>query len=127
MKRYITEVSGAPKAVGPYSPAVIANGFAFLSGQIPIDPETGKLCGSGIEEQTDQVMKNIKAVLSELKLEFSDIVKTTIFLSDLGNFQTVNAIYARWLGDVRPARSTIQVAALPLGSLVEIECLAMLR
>lgn len=123
MNKYISEVPNAPKAVGPYSPAVISGAYTFMSGQIPIDPATGKLCGDGIEEQTEQVLKNIQAVLTHLNKKFSDIVKTTIFLTDLGNFQTVNEIYARWMNGHKPARSTIQVAALPLGSRVEIECI----
>lgn len=123
MNKYISEVPNAPKAVGPYSPAVISGAYTFMSGQIPIDPATGKLCGDGIEEQTEQVLKNIQAVLTHLNKKFSDIVKTTIFLTDLGNFQTVNEIYARWMNGHIPARSTIQVAALPLGSRVEIECI----
>lgn len=122
-KKYITDIPNAPKAVGPYSPAVIAGAYTFLSGQIPISPETGKLAGEGIEEQAEQVLKNIKAVLTHLGKDFSDIVKTTIFLTDLGDFQTVNGIYERWFGQSKPARSTIQVAALPLGSKVEIECI----
>ena len=123
MIQRIGEVPNAPKAVGPYSPAVIAGDYVFLSGQIPIDPATGKLVEGGIEEQTHQVMRNIEAVLTHLKIEFGSIVKTTIFLSDLSNFQTVNGIYEKWLNGIKPARSTIQVAALPLGSLVEIEAI----
>ena len=123
MKEFYSDIPGAPKAVGPYSPAVKDGAFTFMSGQIPIDPATSKLCGEGIEEQTEQVMKNIEAVLTHVGRKFSDVIKTTIFLTDLGNFQTVNEIYARWMNGHKPARSTIQVAALPLGSKVEIECI----
>lgn len=123
MTKCITEIPNAPKAVGPYSPVVMTDTFTFLSGQIPIDPATGKLCGDGIEEQTEQVLKNIAAVLSHINKNFSDVVKTTIFLTDLANFQTVNEIYARWMNGHKPARSTVQVAALPFGSRVEIECI----
>ena len=127
MNKYINDVSDAPKAVGPYSQAVISGDFVFLSGQIPINPETAQLVGDGIEEQTNQVLKNIKAVLGHLRLDFQNVVKTTIFLTDLGHFKTVNMIYEKWLGVYKPARSTIQVAALPLGAIVEIEMIASLK
>lgn len=123
MNKYITEVPNAPKAVGPYSPAVVTTTYTFMSGQIPIDPTTGKLCGDGIEEQTEQVMKNIQAVLNHLGKNLTDIVKTTIFLMDLSNFQVVNEIYGRWMNGHKPARSTVQVAGLPFGAKVEIECI----
>lgn len=118
-------ITNAPKAVGPYSPAVVAGGMAFLSGQVGLDPMTGQLVGSGIEEQTAQALKNLKAVLVSLGLNFSDVVKTTIFLTDLGHFQTVNKIYGETLGGHKPARSTFQVSALPLGAIVEIEMIAL--
>jgi len=124
MNRYINDVPNAPKAIGPYSQAVLTEELAFLSGQIPINPETGKLVGDGIEEQTQQVLKNISALLAHLNLNFVNVVKTTIFLTDLGNFQIVNKIYEQALGSSRPARSTIQVAGLPMGAKVEIEMLA---
>lgn len=118
---------GAPKAVGPYSPAVRAGGMAFLSGQVGLDPETMQLVGPGIEEQTKQVLKNLGAVLSGLGLSFKDVAKATIFLTDLKNFQAVNAIYGEALGGHKPARSTFQVSALPLGAIVEIEMIALDR
>lgn len=127
MKQYISDAPNAPAAIGPYSQAVTANGFAYLSGQIPLNPETGALVGPTIEAQTEQVMKNIAAVLHHLGLQFTDLVKTTIFLTDLGHFQTVNGIYEKALGGVKPARSTVQVAALPKGANVEIEVIALLR
>ncbi len=123
MKEFFTEIPNAPKAVGPYSPAVRSGAYTFLSGQIPIDPATSKLCGQGIEEQTEQVMKNIKAVLTHVNKDFDSIIKTTIFLTDLSNFQIVNEIYGRWMSGHKPARSTVQVSALPLGAQVEIECI----
>ncbi len=126
MLKYINGVPNAPKVVGPYSQAVVWEKMAYLSGQIPIHPETGQLVDGDIEAQTDQVMKNILAVLGHLNIDFSNVLKTTIFLTDLSNFQKVNAIYAKWVGSVAPARSTIQVAALPLGSQVEIEVVAAL-
>jgi len=118
-----TEIPHAPDAVGPYSPAVISGNYIFFSGQIGIDPQTGKLAGSSIEEQTKQVCQNIYAVLNHFKKSTADIIKTTIFLTDMTNYQTVNALYAKWLGSHKPARSTVQVAGLPAGAIIEIECI----
>jgi 2-iminobutanoate/2-iminopropanoate deaminase len=120
---FISDIENAPKAVGPYSIAAKVPGFLFLSGQIPLDPQTGKLVDGGIEAQTIQVTKNIDAVLKGCNSSKQKIIKVTIFLTDLKNFQAVNALYSEWLQDHKPARSTIQVAALPLGSDVEIECI----
>jgi 2-iminobutanoate/2-iminopropanoate deaminase len=119
------EIPNAPKAVGPYSPVVRAGGMVFLSGQIPLHPVTGELVSGDIKAQTEQVLANLKSVLTGVGLSFSDVVKTTIFLTDLGNFQTVNALYSEALGDHKPARSTIQVSALPRNSAVEIEMIAL--
>jgi 2-iminobutanoate/2-iminopropanoate deaminase len=118
-------IPGAPKAVGPYSPATRAGNLGFLSGQVGINPETGHLVGTGIEEQTTQVLKNLKTVLAEMGLSFKNVAKTTIFLTDLAHFQTVNKLYSDALEGHKPARSTIQVAALPLGAIVEIEMVAV--
>ena len=118
-------ISGAPKAVGPYSPAVRTGDLVFLSGQVGLNPETSQLVGAGIEEQTEQVMMNLKTVLAGVGLSFKDVVKSVIFLTDLGNFQTVNKIYGERLEGHKPARSTIQVSALPLGAIVEIEMIAV--
>jgi len=126
MLKYFSDATNAPAAIGPYSQAVVANNFAFLSGQIPLDPKTMKLVEGGIEEQTRQVFSNIQAVLSHVGADFSRIAKTTIFLTDLGDFQTVNKIYAEFMKDSKPARSTVQVAALPLGSKIEIEVIVAL-
>lgn len=123
MKELYVHIPGAPKAVGPYAPAVRAGSYTFLSGQIPINPETGEICGPTIEAQTEQVMKNIRAVLMHIGRDFTDIVKTTIFLTDMGQFQIVNGIYAQWMKEHKPARSTVQVSALPLKALIEIECI----
>jgi 2-iminobutanoate/2-iminopropanoate deaminase len=115
----------SPKAIGPYSQAVIAGGTLYISGQIPLDPATGLLVEGGIVPQTRQVMKNIGAILAEAMLTYKDIVKTTIFLVDLEEFSQVNETYASYLADqVLPARSTVQVAKLPRNSGVEIECIA---
>jgi len=118
-------IPGAPQAVGPYSLAVRAGGMVFLSGQVGLNPATGKLVGASIEEQTEQVLRNLKSVLQGVGLSFADVVKSTIFLTDLGNFQKVNAMYGAALEGYKPARSTIQVSALPLGAIVEIEMIAL--
>ena len=115
----------APSAIGPYSQAVIANGFLFTAGQIPLDPVAGKIVPGGIVEQTERVMENLQAVLSAAGAAWTDVVKTTVYLHDLSHFPTVNEIYARWLGDARPARSTVQVPGLPRGALVEIDAIAV--
>ncbi len=122
---YFDTINGAPKAVGPYSPVVRAGNLVFLSGQLGINPETSQLIGPGIEEQTEQVLKNLKTVLGGVGLSFQDVVKTVIFLTDLSHFQAVNKIYGERLEGCKPSRSTIQVAALPLGGIVEIEMIAV--
>jgi len=120
-------IPGAPKAVGPYSPVVRVGDTFYLSGQVGLNPETMQLVGPGIEEQTHQVLGNLRTVLEHVGLSFSDVVKSTIFLTDLANFQTVNKIYGEALGGHKPARSTIQISALPLGAIVEIEMIAAAR
>ncbi len=114
----------APPALGPYSQAIKTNNLLFCSGQLGINPETKELL-KGVEQQTLQIFKNIKAVLNASGHDLSNIVKTTIFLSDMADFQTVNTIYADQFGDHKPARSTVQVARLPLDASIEIECIAM--
>ncbi len=115
----------APEPVGPYSQAVEQHGWVFLSGQIPLDPESGKLVEGGIEEQTRRVLANLRAVLAAGGLSLSDVVRTTIYLVDLADFPRVNAVYAEHFdGDPQPARATVQVAALPLGAEVEIDAIA---
>jgi len=116
---------GTPKAVGPYSPAVRAGETYFLSGQVGLDPQSGTLVGPNVTSQTQQVLANVKAVLSGVGLSLSNVVKSTVFLTDMGNFQTVNSLYATAFGDHKPARSTVQVSALPLGALIEIEVIAV--
>ena len=124
MPKTILDTPSGPGALGPYSIATEANGFVFCSGMVPIDPESGQGVDGGIEDQTHQVMKNIGAVLADVGLAYDDIVKTTIFLADIDDFSTVNGVYAEYVGDARPARSTVQAGALPGGFLVEIECIA---
>lgn len=118
---------GAPKAIGPYSQAVAEGGFLFASGQIPLDPETGELVSGGIEAGTERVLDNIEAVLKSAGLSFSDVVKTTVFLVRSEDFPAMNAVYARRFGEHRPARSTVIVAALPKGAVVEMDLIARVR
>lgn len=117
----------APAAIGPYSQAVKTGGLLFCSGQIGIDPSTGQLSGNGIKSQTKQALNNLKAVLLSSELSLADVVKTTIFLVNMDDFSTVNEIYGMEFGDHKPARATVQVAGLPIGALVEIECIAEIR
>jgi 2-iminobutanoate/2-iminopropanoate deaminase len=118
------ETSAAPKAIGPYSQGVRAGDYIFFSGQIPLDPESGEVVGEDIAAQTERVMANMEAVLAAADLDFDRVVKTTIYLVDLGEFSTVNEIYGRRFGKIPPARATVQVAALPKGVKVEIEWVA---
>jgi 2-iminobutanoate/2-iminopropanoate deaminase len=124
-KRAITTVE-APKAVGPYSQAIVANGFVFCSGQIPLDPATGKLIDSpDIADHVRRVMENLRAVLEAAGSDFSKVVKTTIFVAQMSDFPEVNKAYAAYFTDVPPARATVQAAALPLNARVEIEMTAV--
>lgn len=115
----------APAAVGPYSHAIDCGNMVFLSGQVPLVPETGLIAEGGIEGQARQMFENIKAVLSSCGLGFGNVVKTTVFMTDLADFATLNAIYAEYFPENPPARSCVQVAALPKGALVETECIAV--
>jgi 2-iminobutanoate/2-iminopropanoate deaminase len=116
--------ANAPAAIGPYAQGNIAGGLLFASGQIPLDPETGEIVGSTIEEQTAQVMKNVAAILEAAGTEFDHVVKTTCFLNDMNDFAAFNAEYAKSFGEVRPARSAVAVEKLPKGALVEVEVIA---
>lgn len=121
----IIHSENAPKAIGPYSQAVLAPPFLFLSGMLPIDVKAGKLVEGGIEEQTHQVMLNISEVLGTAGLGFDDVVRMEVFLADLDHFQAMNAVYASFfLREHKPARHAFQVARLPMGSLIEITCTA---
>lgn len=115
----------APKALGPYSPAVKLGDFVYLSGQIPLNPKTNEIAGTTIEEQTHQVMQNIEAVLAEMGLSFRHIVKTTIFVKDLNDFDALNKVYGSYLEEPFPARSCVEVARLPKDVKVEIECIVI--
>lgn len=127
MIKYINGVNNAPEAIGPYSQATIFDKLVFLSGQIPVHPETGEIVSADIEEQTDQVMRNLIAVLGHMGLDFTNVLKSTIYLTDLNDFQKVNNIYSKWMGNVRPARACVQVAALPRGASIEVEVIAVLE
>lgn len=114
----------APKAIGPYSQAIMLGDLLFASGQIAIDPTKGEIVEGGIEAQTPQVMENIKNILSTAGMDFSNVVKTTIFLTDLKNFSLVNDIYGKYFTNEPPARSCVEVSSLPKGALIEIEVIA---
>ena len=116
----------APAAIGPYAQAVVANGFLFTAGQIPLDPATGQVIAGDVAAQTERVLANLAAVLEAAGTSWSAVVRTTVFLHDMNDFPIVNQVYARVLGTARPARSTVQVAALPRGVLVEIDAIAAL-
>lgn len=124
MPKKILDAPSAPAPVGPYSVVTEANGFVFVSGQVGMDTVAGKLVDGGVEAETHQIMKNLAAILADVGLEYSDIVKTTIFLTNMGDFPVVNAAYGQYVADAKPARSTVEVAALPLGVQVEIEAIA---
>ncbi len=121
MSLKIVQTDQAPAAIGPYSQGVVANGFLFTAGQIALDPATGQVTPGDVRAQTDRVMANLAAVLATVGAAWQDVVKTTIFLHDMNDFPIVNEVYGKTLGDARPARSTVQVSALPRGVLVAIE------
>jgi 2-iminobutanoate/2-iminopropanoate deaminase len=115
---------GAPRAIGPYSQGIKANGFVFTAGQVGFDPESGELVDGGIAEQTHRVLQNIRAILRAGGTDLDHVVKTTVFLVDMADFALMNEVYAEFFGDHRPARSTVAVASLPRGARVEIEAIA---
>lgn len=121
----IIATANAPKAIGPYSQAVMKNGMAFLSGQIPLDPATGGLVEGGIEAQTERVLLNLSAVLEACGMTLANVVKTTVFMRNLEDFAAMNTIYAKHFGSNPPARSTVQAARLPRDVQVEIDAIAM--
>ena len=124
MKKFIS-TDKAPKAIGPYSQAIEANGILFVSGQIPLDPATGKFVEGGIAEQTDQVMKNIGEILKAAGFNYCDVVKSTCLLSDMDNFAAMNVVYGKYYPENPPARAAYAVVKLPLGAMVEIETIAV--
>ena len=124
MKREAVRTEGAPAAIGPYSQGVRAGGFLFCSGQIPLDPSTGKMIDGGIEAQAERVLKNLDAVLTAGGATLRTVVKTTVYLVDLGDFPAMNAVYGNYFPENPPARATVQVAGLPAGARVEVDAVA---
>ena len=124
MNKVIVKPAAGPAAIGPYSPAVRAGDFLFCAGQIPVVPETGQIISHEVRAQTERVLENIKIILQDQKLDFSHVVKTTVFLTDLTDFTVMNEVYGRYFTADFPARSTVQVAALPRGAKLEIEVVA---
>lgn len=126
MEKEVISTSAAPAAVGPYSQAVLAKGsLLFISGQVPLDPATGKIVDGGVEAQTTQSCKNLAAILAAKGLDFGNVVKTTVFIANIADFPKVNKIYSEFFQAPFPARSCVEVGALPLGALVEIEAIAL--
>ena len=124
MKR-VLQIPGAPAPIGPYSQAILIKGTLYISGQIPLNPSTGELVNDSIEDSTQQVMKNIQSLLNEAELTFDNVVKCSIFLKDLSNFDSVNKIYAEYFRSTPPARETVEVSKLPMDVDVEISCIAV--
>jgi 2-iminobutanoate/2-iminopropanoate deaminase len=120
----IVQTEAAPKAIGPYSQAVVSNGFAFLSGQIPLDPSTGQLVDGDVAAQTERVLENLRAVLEACGSSLAAVVKTTVYLKDMGEFARMNEVYARYFPENPPARATVEAARLPRDVRVEIDCIA---
>ncbi len=123
----IKNIDEAPEAIGPYCHAIQSGNFVFCSGQTPLDPETMQLVGDDIGEQTERVLQNLEVVLSGMGLSLQNVVKTTVFLKDMADFQGMNNVYKRMFGDHRPARTTVSVKQNPLDALVEIECIAEIK
>ncbi len=124
MDLVVVSTPDAPAAIGPYSQGIIAGGFLYTAGQIPLDPVTMEVVPGDVVAQTERVMQNLAAILAAAGTEWWHVVKTTVYLHDMADFPRMNEVYARHLGEARPARSTVQVAALPRGVLVEIDCIA---
>lgn len=125
MSKTVVHTEKAPAAIGPYSQGVIANGLLFTAGQIALDPATGQVVAGGVTEQTERVLQNLVAIFDSAGTSWKNVVKTTVFLQDMRDFPTVNEVYTRMIGEARPARSTVAVAGLPRGVLVEIEAIAI--
>jgi 2-iminobutanoate/2-iminopropanoate deaminase len=125
MTREVVQTDNAPKAIGPYEQAIRANGFIYTAGQIPIDPKTGSFTEGGITAQTRQVLENLKAVLEAGGSSLDRVVKATVFLKNMADFAAMNDVYAQYLGSAKPARSTVAVAELPRGALIEIDLVAL--
>ena len=127
MEKRVIQTEKAPKAIGPYSQAIQAGNLIFISGQIPLDPATGELVKGDIRQQTQQVLENIKGILESQEIKMEDVVKATIFLKDMGNFNQVNEVYATYFSSFPPARSTVEVTRLPRDVEIEIEAIAVIQ
>lgn len=125
MKKEVISTDKAPAAVGPYSQAIASGDLVYTAGQIPMDPDTGKLAGGDVQAQAHRALKNLQAVLEAAGSSLDHVVKTTVFLQDIGDYAAVNEVYGTYFGDSPPARSAVQVAALPLGARLEIEAVAV--
>jgi 2-iminobutanoate/2-iminopropanoate deaminase len=125
--KQIVKTERAPQAIGPYSQAVVAGGFVFASGQIPIDPQTGEFVAGGVGEQTEQVLRNLSEVLKAAGSDFAHVVKTTVYLADMSDFAAMNEVYGRYFQTAPPARATVQAARLPRDARVEIDAVATLN
>lgn len=124
--KQLVQSDKAPAAIGPYSQAVTANGLVYTAGVIPLDPESMELVGTTIEQQTERVMQSLKALLADAGSDLANVIKTTCFLSDLGDYAAFNEVYAKYFTESKPARSAVEVAGLPKGALVEIEAIALI-
>ena len=125
--KQIIQTESAPQAIGPYSQAVVAGGFVFASGQIPLDPRTGEFVAGGITEQTEQVLRNLSEVLKAAGSDFAQVVKTTVYLADMSEFAAMNEVYGRYFQMEPPARATVQAARLPRDARVEIDLIALVK
>jgi len=125
MSKISIQIPQAPLPIGPYSPAILKNGTLYISGQVPLNPTTGKLINDDIKAATQQVMENLEALLNAADMGFDDVVKCSIFMKDLGDFQEMNAIYGTYFKNIPPARETIEIARLPLDAIIEISCIAI--
>jgi 2-iminobutanoate/2-iminopropanoate deaminase len=123
----VIKTDSAPAAIGPYSQGIVANGFLFTAGQVPLDPATTQMTGTDISEQTARVLENLQAILTAAGLGWPNVVKTTVYLQRMSDFAAMNEVYTRVMGTARPARSTVEVGALPRGALVEIDLIAALE
>lgn len=127
MEKIIIKTDRAPAAIGPYEQAIGVGGFLFTSGQIALDPSTGNFLDGSIEEETERVIHNLEAILNEAGLKLEDVIKTTVYLTDLNNFGRVNQVYEKFFGESKPARACVQVTALPKGAQIEIDAVAALK
>ena len=125
MEKKIFFIPGAPAPIGPYSPALLVNDTLYISGQVPINIETGKLITENIELATHQVLRNIKVLLAEANMTLENVVKCTIFMTDLNEFQKMNAVYASYFNGIAPARETVEISRLPMDATIEISCIAI--